>query len=118
MVKRAFCSLVLFCNQILEQLEAQRRRHGRHRNLVVAAMGTGKTVIAALDYKRLARQMGGYPSLLFVAHRREILQQTRRTFHTVLRDGSFGELYRGWSTAGTRTTCFRVHTIAGEPRSE
>jgi HKD family nuclease len=37
--------------QILEQLETQRQRHNHHRNLVVAATGTGKTVIAALDYK-------------------------------------------------------------------
>jgi superfamily II DNA or RNA helicase len=80
--------------QILEQLETQRQRHQHHRNLVVAATGTGKTVIAALDYKRIAAQNpGGYPRLLFVAHRKEILQQTLRTFRTVLRDGSFGELY-------------------------
>jgi superfamily II DNA or RNA helicase/HKD family nuclease len=80
--------------QILEQLEVQRERHGHHRNLVVAATGTGKTVIAALDYKRLtAQRMGKHPTLLFVAHRREILQQTIRTFRTVLRDGTFGELY-------------------------
>ena len=80
--------------QILEQLATQRQRHGHHRNLVVAATGTGKTVIAALDYKRIAAEkLGGYPRLLFVAHRKEILQQTRTTFRTVLRDGSFGELY-------------------------
>jgi superfamily II DNA or RNA helicase/HKD family nuclease len=80
--------------QILEQLQTQRQRHHHHRNLVVAATGTGKTVIAALDYKRIAAQkLGGYPRLLFVAHRKEILQQTLRMFRTVLRDGSFGELY-------------------------
>ena len=32
----------------------QRERHDRHRNLVVAATGTGKTVVAALDYRQLA----------------------------------------------------------------
>ncbi len=81
-------------SEILEQLEAQRERHNHHRNLVVAATGTGKTVVAALDYKRLAaRRPGSYPTLLFVAHRKEILQQTLRTFRTVLRDGGFGELY-------------------------
>ena len=30
--------------------------HGRHRNLVVAATGTGKTVVAALDYRRLGER--------------------------------------------------------------
>ena len=38
--------------EILEDLAAERSR-GHHRNLVVAATGTGKTVVAALDYKRL-----------------------------------------------------------------
>ena len=76
--------------EILDKLSAERSLHGRWRNLVVAATGTGKTVIAALDY---ARQSGpGHPSLLFVAHRREILQQSLATFRQVLRDGSFGEL--------------------------
>ncbi len=37
--------------RMLEDLMVQRDRHDRHRNLVVAATGTGKTVIAALDYK-------------------------------------------------------------------
>ena len=39
--------------RMLEQLQAQRDRHDRHRNLLVAATGTGKTVMAALDYRRL-----------------------------------------------------------------
>lgn len=76
---------------ILDRLELERQDHGRHRNLVVAATGTGKTVIAALDYARMA----GRPSLLFVAHRKEILEQSLRTYREVLADGSFGELYVG-----------------------
>jgi superfamily II DNA or RNA helicase len=76
--------------EILDKLSAERSLHGRWRNLVVAATGTGKTVVAALDY---ARQAGpGHPSLLFVAHRKEILDQSLATFRQVLRDGSFGEL--------------------------
>ena len=35
------------------RIDVERRVHDRHRNLVVAATGTGKTVIAALDYRRL-----------------------------------------------------------------
>jgi superfamily II DNA or RNA helicase len=77
--------------EILEALHVERERHGRTRNLVVAATGTGKTVVAALDYKRL-RERHGDLSLLFVAHRREILEQSRRTFAEALRDGAFGEL--------------------------
>ena len=35
------------------------------------------------------------PRLLFVAHRREILEQSLRTYREVLGDGDFGELYVG-----------------------
>ncbi len=81
-----------FQTEILERIETERIRHDRHRNLVVAATGTGKTIVAALDFKRLRRSLGN-PSLLYVAHRKEILTQALQTFRTVLRDGIFGELY-------------------------
>jgi superfamily II DNA or RNA helicase/HKD family nuclease len=81
--------------EILEKLDAERKRHHRWKNLVVAATGTGKTVVAALDYKRLRdeRTFGTDPRLLFVAHRQEILRQSLGMFRQVLRDGQFGELY-------------------------
>jgi hypothetical protein len=41
-----------FQREILERLEAERLLHGRMRNLVVAATGTGKTVVAAFDFQR------------------------------------------------------------------
>ncbi|WP_345483233.1 DUF3427 domain-containing protein, partial [Actinopolymorpha pittospori] len=86
-------------SQMLEALDAERTGHGRHRNLIVAATGTGKTVVAALDYRRLAEEASArgaqLPSLLFVAHRREILEQSLRTYREVLANGSFGELYVG-----------------------
>jgi superfamily II DNA or RNA helicase len=79
--------------EILEQLDAERTLHDRHRNLIVAATGTGKTVIAALDYRRLAREVHGTNlKLLFVAHRKEILEQARRMYREVLTDATFGEL--------------------------
>jgi superfamily II DNA or RNA helicase/HKD family nuclease len=78
--------------EILDRLTIERQVHGRMRNLVVAATGTGKTVIAALDYARLAEAKGTAPRLLFVAHRRELLEQARATFRSVLHDGAFGEL--------------------------
>ena len=76
---------------MLEQL-ALEREHGRFRNLVVAATGTGKTVVAAFDYRDACQAVGGRPRLLFVAHRKEILAQARRTYREVLRDHSFGEM--------------------------
>ena len=78
---------------VLERLAAERAVHGRHHNLVVAATGTGKTVIAALDYRRLCVAAGRRLRLLFVAHRKEILQQSLHTFCHALSDGSFGELW-------------------------
>ena len=82
--------------EMLEQL-ALEREHGRFRNLVVAATGTGKTVVAAFDYRAECQRLGGRPRLLFVAHREEILKQARRTYREVLRDHSFGELLVGGS---------------------
>ena len=75
---------------MLERLEVERTVHDRHRNLLVAATGTGKTVMAALDYKRLRQQYGRELRLLFVAHRQEILRQSLRTYQDVLVDANFG----------------------------
>ncbi len=76
--------------QMLEALAAE-RLHGHTRNLVVAATGTGKTWVSAFDYKRL--RATGHESLLFVAHRAEILQQSQDVFRLVLGDAAFGERY-------------------------
>ena len=78
---------------ILEDLQAERMVHDRHRNLVVAATGTGKTVVAGLDYRNLVTDHKKDLRLLFVAHRKEILEQAMRTYRNILGDGSFGELF-------------------------
>jgi len=80
-----------FQREMLYELEVERYRHGNWRNLVVAATGTGKTVVAAFDYRRV-REGWGEASLLFIAHRQELLRQSLSTFRNVLRDGDFGEL--------------------------
>jgi superfamily II DNA or RNA helicase/HKD family nuclease len=82
-----------FQERLLEQIALARAR-GHHRNLLVSATGTGKTVMAALDYGRL-REEFPRARLLFVAHREEILKQTLATFRHALRDHSFGELWVG-----------------------
>ena len=85
--------------EMLDQLAAERALHDRWHNLVVAATGTGKTVLAAFDVTRLHADFPERfpspdpPSLLLIAHRKEILLQARATFRQVLRDPSFGELY-------------------------
>lgn len=89
--------LLPFQKEILDKLTTERTVHQRRRNLIVAATGTGKTVIAAFDYKRFCenRQVAG--NLLFIAHRKEILTQALVTFRAVLgpdfRD--FGNLWVG-----------------------
>jgi len=81
-------------SEMLEKLDVERVVHDRHRNLIVAATGTGKTVVAALDYRRFCDETTTErPSLLFVAHRKEILEQSLRTYREVLNDASFGEFY-------------------------
>ena len=79
--------------EILDKLRAEREVRGFWRNLVVAATGTGKTVIAAFDYRRFCRDQAG--RLLFLAHREEILKQSLDTFRGVLKDPNFGELFVG-----------------------
>lgn len=82
--------------EILDRLEAERTVRGYTRNLVIAATGTGKTVISALDFKRFRKQNSCKPCrLLFVAHREEILKQSLYTFRAVLKDANFGELFVG-----------------------
>jgi superfamily II DNA or RNA helicase/HKD family nuclease len=87
-----------FQERLLELITLSRQQ-GHHRNLLVAATGTGKTVMAALDYAGL-REALARSRLLFVAHREEILLQSCATFRQALRDPSFGELWVGGSRPG------------------
>lgn len=80
--------------EILERLTVEREIHKRNRNLVVAATGTGKTVISAFDFRRFYKA-NPTVKFLFVAHREEILKQARATYRAVLRSHSFGELWVG-----------------------
>ena len=83
-----------FQKEILDKLILERERYGRYRNLIVAATGTGKTVISAFDFKRFFEK-NNPARLLFVAHRREILVQAVRTFRSVLGIRDFGQLWVG-----------------------
>jgi superfamily II DNA or RNA helicase/HKD family nuclease len=89
-----------FQERLLEQIALARQR-GHHRNLLAAATGTGKTVMAAVDYARLRTQLPR-SRLLFVAHREEILDQSLATFRHCLREPAFGERW----VAGDRPARF------------
>ncbi|MCF8254402.1 MAG: DUF3427 domain-containing protein [Bacteroidia bacterium] len=75
---------------ILEKLDVERKVHNRYRNLIVAATGTGKTIISVFDFKNFAATKPN-AKLLFVAHRKEILEQAIGAFRGILRNNNFGE---------------------------
>jgi len=82
--------------EILDKLKAEREVHNRYKNLLVAATGTGKTIISAFDYKRFVLENPNSKNrLLFVAHREEILKQSLDVFRMILRDKNFGDLWVG-----------------------
>ena len=95
-IRVAFFDVTLhdFQKRILDALEAERSR-GYMRNLVVAATGIGKTVVAAFDFKRFFERHHRQARLLFLAHRKEILEQSIGTFRGILRITDFGELLVG-----------------------
>ena len=92
--------------EILDKLNAERTIRNHNKNLVVAATGTGKTVISAFDYKRFRNANGGRARLLFVAHRKEILKQSLKCFRGILHDANFGELFYGGVTPSSFDALF------------
>lgn len=80
--------------QILDRLQAIREA-GINKNLIVAATGTGKTVISAFDYKINFVHSTQFGKILFVAHREEILKQSLFTYRSVLMNANFGDMWVG-----------------------
>ena len=92
-------------NDVLDKLEKERMYNNNWSNLVVAATGTGKTVIAAFDYKRF-REKNKRANFLFVVHREEIIRQACATFRTVLNDPNFGDMWYGGHEAASYSHLF------------
>ena len=91
-------SLLPHQKQILDKLKVEREECGNFRNLIVAATGTGKTVISAFDYQSFCQKqtrMKCSSRILFTAHREEILRQSLRTYRSVLQNANFGTLWVG-----------------------
>jgi superfamily II DNA or RNA helicase len=95
-----------FQEEILDVIAAEREIQNKYRHLVVAATGTGKTMIAAFDYARVAQRLGRKPRLLFIAHRKEILSQALAAFRCVIRDQNFGDLFVDGVDPGQRDHLF------------
>ncbi|MFT7680907.1 MAG: superfamily II DNA or RNA helicase [Moritella dasanensis] len=79
---------------ILAKLQVERELHQRYRNLVVAATGTGKTIISAFDFARFY-QANPCAKFMFIAHREEILKQAQGAYRGLLKNSTFGELWVG-----------------------
>ncbi len=80
-----------------EALDAltESRKQRRQRALVVMATGLGKTVLAAHDIRSFARNAA--PSVLWLAHRKELLEQASSTLRKALPSARFA-----WMLAGER----------------
>lgn len=86
----------IYQQEILDDLKIEREIYGKYRNLIVAATGTGKTFISAFDYKAFCQANPGQKNrLLFIAHRKEILEQSIKCFRHILKDQNFGDLHVG-----------------------
>lgn len=102
-----------------EMLDAlvREREQGHCKNLLVAATGTGKTMVAALDFKSLIEH-SKVKTLLFVAHREEILKQAIGTYRLVLQDNTFGEfLGGGYEPSNWNVVFAMVQTLKGRLES-
>ena len=65
------------------------RQNNNFKGLVVMATGLGKTILAALDVLEMNPK-----KILFIAHREEILNQSKNTFNQLIPDKTYG-LYKG-----------------------
>lgn len=104
-------------SEILEKLSVERKVHNSWKNLIVAATGTGKTMISAFDFKNFLKE---YPQskFLFIAHRIEILRQSLHTFRNVLKDQNFGELFGDGYVPTQKNAIFAtIQTLANQLNS-
>lgn len=91
----------------LDALEAT-RAEGYTAGLVVMATGLGKTWVAAFDTARPE-----FRRVLFIAHRIEILRQTRDAFRKVRPDAELGLYYGDEKQPGADVVFASIDTLAG-----
>jgi superfamily II DNA or RNA helicase/diadenosine tetraphosphate (Ap4A) HIT family hydrolase/HKD family nuclease len=91
--------------EVLDALE-RTRLDGHAAGLVVLATGLGKTWVAAFDSARPE-----FRRILFVAHREEILRQSRDVFRRVQPDADLGMLTGAEKDPGARIVFASVQTL-------
>ncbi len=92
--------------EALDDLEAT-RAEGFAAGLVVMATGLGKTWVAAFDTARPE-----FRRVLFIAHREEILRQTRDVFRQVRPDAELGLFYGEEKQPGADVVFASIQTLA------
>jgi len=86
----------------------QTRLDGHRAGLVVMATGLGKTWLAAFDTARPQ-----FRRVLFIAHRGEILRQSRDVFRQVHPDGDLGLYFGGEKTPDAKIVFASIQTLFG-----
>lgn len=89
--------------EALENLDRV-RREGARRTAVIAATGIGKTFLAAFDY-----QQTGFKTLLFIAHRETIIDESLKSFRAVFVNRAFGhKVGGGYGVTGSPSQVFAM----------
>lgn len=85
----------------------QTRAEGAKKALIMAATGIGKTYLAAFDSAK-------YKSVLFVAHREEILRQAAQSFKNVRCSDDYG-FFNGKEKCINKSVIFASVATLGNP---
>lgn len=103
--------------EILEKLE-NTRENGYRKGVVVAATGTGKTYLAAMDVYNFFNLEKISPkaanlSFLFIAHREELLENAINVFSSILKipKNMFGRLYAGKREVGSNMIFASIQSL-------
>lgn len=101
--------------EILKNLEITREK-GETKGLVVAATGTGKTYLAALDIKNYFLKNSKEPKVLFVAHREELLENGMIVLENILKinKNNFGICFGGIKDINKKIIFASIQTLRTE----
>jgi len=90
------------------------RLRGARRQLVALPTGSGKTIVAAYDIKRVAKGTG--LGTIFIAHRDELIQQPAQKIPMVWEDAKIGRVKAEANQLGLPVTIASVQTIQNPKR--